>query len=171
MRNAFEEKLVDERKVIDFHTHPYTCRGEYMGMYGEDFYLEPEQMPEDLGNAGISVFCGSVIDSVHRGPVGSFDAVRKVNDSALKLWEKFGDAYVPGFHVHPAFLRESLEEVERMHKAGVKLVGELVPYLQGWDHSDPDSGLGEDPLRHGLSHLQSQDVCAGGARGAHSGGG
>ena len=83
MRNAFEEKLVDDRKVIDFHTHPYTCRGEYMGMYGEDFYLEPEQMPEDLGNAGISVFCGSVIDSVHRGPVGSFDAVRKVNDSAL----------------------------------------------------------------------------------------
>ena len=46
MRNAFEEKLVDERKVIDFHTHPYTCRGEYMGMYGEDFYLEPEHIPE-----------------------------------------------------------------------------------------------------------------------------
>ena len=116
MRNAFEESIVDGKKVIDFHTHPYTSRVEYMGMYGEDFYLEPEQMPEDLADAGIGVFCGSVIDSDHRGPVGSFDEIRRVNDSALKLWKKFGDAYVPGFHVHPAFLRESLEEVERMKK-------------------------------------------------------
>ena len=143
MRNAFEESIVDSRKVIDFHTHPYTARAEYMGMYGEDFYLEPEQMPEDLANAGISVFCGSVIDSDHRGPVAGFDEIRRVNDSALKLWKKFGDAYVPGFHVHPAFLRESLEEVERMHKAGVKLVGELVPYLQGWDHTGHDYGSKE----------------------------
>ena len=143
MRNAFEESIVDSRKVLDFHTHPYTARAEYMGMYGEDFYLEPEQMPEDLANAGISVFCGSVIDSDHRGPVAGFDEIRRVNDSALKLWKKFGDAYVPGFHVHPAFLRESLEEVERMHKAGVKLVGELVPYLQGWDHTGHDYGSKE----------------------------
>ena len=143
MRNTFEERMIDDQKVIDFHTHPYTCRDEYMGMYGEHFYLEPEQMPEDLGNAGISVFCGSVIDSVRRGPVESFDAVRRVNDSALKLWKKFGDSYVPGFHVHPAFVRESLEEVERMHRAGVKLVGELVPYIHGWDHTGHDYGSKE----------------------------
>ncbi len=143
MRDLFEDCVVSDKKVIDFHTHPYTCRDEFMGMYGEDFYLAPEQMPEDLGNAGISVFCGSVIDSARRGPVESFDAIRKVNDSALELWKKFDAAYVPGFHVHPAFLRESLEEVERMHKAGVKLVGELVPYLQGWDHTGHDYGSRE----------------------------
>jgi predicted TIM-barrel fold metal-dependent hydrolase len=138
MRNAFEESIVDGKKVIDFHTHPYTSRVEYMGMYGEDFYLEPEQMPEDLADAGIGVFCGSVIDSDHRGPVGSFDEIRRVNDSALKLWKKFGDAYVPGFHVHPAYVEESIEEIHRMHRAGVRLIGELVPYIDEWGELDYD---------------------------------
>ena len=111
-----------------------------MGMYGEHFYLEPEQLPEDLAEAGISVFCGSVIDSDHRGAMESFDRVREVNDAALELREKFGDIYVPGFHVHPAFPAESLAEVERMHREGVRLVGELVPYLQGWQHAGCDYG-------------------------------
>ena len=273
MTSLFDQNIVTGRKVIDFHTHPYRKRGEFMGMYGEHFYLPPEQMPEDLAGAGISVFCGSVIDSDHRGAMESFDRVREVNDAALKLREKFGDAYVPGFHVHPAFLTESLAEVERMHAEGVGLVGELVPYLQGWQHAGcdygsealmeilarageygmvvsyhtmpewapqmekmvsrnpgvtfvaahpgqkddrhlcggapraegrlpapcraheeipessaryirdravplrssgvlrEDGGIGEDPVRNGLSDLQSEDVCAGGARGAHSGGG
>ena len=71
----------------------------------------------------VSVFCGSVIDSARRGTCESFDAIRKVNDSALKLWKKFGGAYVPGFHVHPAFLRESLGKVERMHTGRGKACG------------------------------------------------
>ena len=140
MTALFDQNIVGERKVIDFHTHPYRKRGEFMGMYGEHFYLPPEQMPEDLSSAGISVFCGSVIDSDHRGEMESFDRVREVNDVALQLREKFGDAYVPGFHVHPAFLTESLAEVERMHSEGVRLVGELVPYLQGWQHAGCDYG-------------------------------
>ena len=140
MTALFDQNTVGERKVIDFHTHPYRKRGEFMGMYGEYFYLPPEQMPEDLASAGISVFCGSVIDSDHRGEMESFDRVREVNDAALQLREKFGDAYVPGFHVHPAFLSESLAEVERMHSEGVRLVGELVPYLQGWQHAGCDYG-------------------------------
>jgi len=37
----FEQNIVGERKIIDFHTHPYRKRGEFMGMYGESFYLEP----------------------------------------------------------------------------------------------------------------------------------
>ena len=140
MTALFDQNIVGERKVIDFHTHPYRKRGEFMGMYSEHFYLPPEQMPEDLASAGISVFCGSVIDSDHRGTMESFDRVREVNDAALQLREKFGDAYVPGFHVHPAFLSESLAEVERMHSEGVGLVGELVPYLQGWQHAGCDYG-------------------------------
>ena len=135
MSREFSQNIVSSGKIIDFHTHPYRHRGEFMGMYGEHFYLEPEQMPSDLAEAGISVFCGSVIDSDHRGAMESFDRVREVNDAALQLREKFGSAYVPGFHVHPAFLKESLQEVERMHREGVKLVGELVPYLQGWQHT------------------------------------
>ena len=146
MSASFDQNTVSGRKVIDFHTHPYRKRGEFMGMYGEHFYLEPEQMPEDLAEAGISVFCGSVIDSDHRGAMESFDRVREVNDAALELREKFGDIYVPGFHVHPAFLKESLAEVERMHREGVRLVGELVPYLQGWQHAGCDYGSSRVPV-------------------------
>ena len=83
MSREFSQNIVSSGKIIDFHTHPYRHRGEFMGMYGEHFYLEPEQMPADLAEAGISVFCGSVIDSDHRGAMESFDRVREVNDAAL----------------------------------------------------------------------------------------
>ena len=83
MSREFSQNIVSSGKIIDFHTHPYRHRGEFMGMYGEHFYLEPEQMPEDLAEAGISIFCGSVIDSDHRGAMESFDRVREVNDAAL----------------------------------------------------------------------------------------
>ena len=42
MSASFDQNIVSGRKVIDFHTHPYRKRGEFMGMYGEHFYLEPE---------------------------------------------------------------------------------------------------------------------------------
>ena len=38
----------------------------------------------------------------------------------------------PGFHVHPAFVRESCDEIEWAHSLGYRLVGELVPYMHGW---------------------------------------
>ena len=74
MSREFSQNIVENGKIIDFHTHPYRHRGEFMGMYGEHFYLEPEQMPGDLAEAGISVFCGSVIDSDHRGAGRSSEA-------------------------------------------------------------------------------------------------
>ena len=80
MSREFSQNIVSSGKIIDFHTHPYRHRGEFMGMYGEHFYLEPEQMPSDLAEAGISVFCGSVIDSDHRGAMESFDRVREVTE-------------------------------------------------------------------------------------------
>ena len=55
MSRKFSQNIVSSGKIIDFHTHPYRHRGEFMGMYGEHFYLEPEQMPGDLAEAGISV--------------------------------------------------------------------------------------------------------------------
>ena len=45
MSREFSQNIVSSGKIIDFHTHPYRHRGEFMGMYGEHFYLEPEQMP------------------------------------------------------------------------------------------------------------------------------
>ena len=37
----------------------------------------------------------------------------------------------------------AVEPIVRMHKAGVKLVGELVPYIHGWDRSGYDYGSRE----------------------------
>ena len=34
MAALFEQNIVSERRIIDFHTHPYRKRGEFMGMYG-----------------------------------------------------------------------------------------------------------------------------------------
>lgn len=35
------------------------------------------------------------------------------------------------FHVHPAWVRESCDEIAYMHDRGVRLIGELVPYMHG----------------------------------------
>ena len=46
MSREFSQNIVENGKIIDFHTHPYRHRGEFMGMYGEHFYLEPETTEE-----------------------------------------------------------------------------------------------------------------------------
>lgn len=33
MNTPFEDDIIDNRRVIDFHTHPYGCWDEFMGMY------------------------------------------------------------------------------------------------------------------------------------------
>lgn len=137
---TFEKAIVEGRKVIDFHIHPYRHIGEDLCMYSEDFYLPPEEARLDLERAGIGKVCGSVIRAGYRGPVSGFGDIIALNDAALEMREKWGDYYVPGFHVHPAYLKESLAEVERMHREGVKLVGELVPYIHGWQESGHDYG-------------------------------
>lgn len=140
MFKEFEEAVVRERMVIDFHIHPYRDISESLCMYSEDFYLTPQEARRDLEEAGIGRVCGSVIRAGYRGPVSGFDDIRRLNDAALEMRERWGDYYIPGFHVHPAYLRESLEEVERMHREDVKLVGELVPYIHGWKEAGHDYG-------------------------------
>ena len=34
--------------------------------------------------------------------------------------------------MHPAFVELSCREIERAHQNGVRLIGELVPYMMGW---------------------------------------
>ena len=140
MNPQFEAAVVEGRQVIDFHIHPYRDISESLCMYSEDFYLTPEEARRDLEEAGIGRVCGSVIRAGYRGPVNGFEDIRRLNDAALEMRERWGDYYTPGFHVHPAYLKESLEEVERMHREGVKLVGELVPYIHGWKEMGHDYG-------------------------------
>lgn len=115
-------------EIIDFHIHPF-YRGESNVCFYNDTVNEYTQVFEDLKRAGITTACGSVIE---RMKIYSFEQIRQLNDEALKLRDEFGEMYIPGVHIHPDFVIQSCKELERMHNAGVKLVGELVPYFMGW---------------------------------------
>lgn len=121
-----------DQRVIDFHTHPYLSGAEFLNFYPQCFTPSPEQCRQELERAGISKICGSVIlKAAYRREEG-FAPIRQCNERALKLRDVLGGFYVPGFHVHPDFVEESIAEIQRMHTRGVRLIGELVPYLHGW---------------------------------------
>ena len=120
-----------QRKIIDFHTHPYLKDED--NICGYKNVLQLSENKKYLEEAGIVKICGSVI-SPSAPP--TWETVQRLNDEALKIRELYPDFYVPGFHVHPKYVKESVREVERMTKLGVGLVGELVPYMYDWHYGD-----------------------------------
>ncbi len=123
-------------EIIDFHTHPFLSPDCNICSY-KTFAdgITAEDTRRDLSSLGITKICGSVISPFDKN-APTWEDVKKANDQALALKELYGDFYEVGFHVHPAFVRESLEEIERMAHLGVKLVGELLPYLHGYEGYD-----------------------------------
>ena len=118
--------------TIDFHTHPYLSGEECLNFYPERFAPSPAQYREDLERAGISKSCGSVILKRPYSREEGFEHIRQCNRRALQLKEILGGFYVPGIHVHPDHVEESIAEIEEMYAQGVRLIGELVPYMHGW---------------------------------------
>ena len=114
--------------IIDAHVHPFEVLSQRTGRYTQHV-TDMEVFREDLERAGISHCCGSVIE---RFDGSDWSVLQNMNNAALRLWEQYEDFYTPGFHIHPNFVRESCEEIERMDKAGVKMIGELVPYSMNW---------------------------------------
>ncbi len=138
-----------EFEIIDFHTHPFMTRGTNICWHKDYCDMSPENTKRDLMALGISKICGSVIGDPE-GTVREDDPwlrTKACNDEALRLRELYGDFYIPGFHVHPDYVRESCEEIERMHHLGVHMLGELLPYLFCW----------EDYSSKGMSEIL--DVC------------
>lgn len=121
MKNGFE--------IIDFHAHPFINEKSNVCFY-KDALDSTNSFKNELKRAGIDRVCGSVIERI--GEVDDFSQVRQYNDEALKLKEIYGDFYIPGIHIHPNFVDNSIEELRRVNSLGVKLVGELVPYMMGW---------------------------------------
>ncbi len=112
-------------RIIDFHIHPYLKETENLRFYPNGD--RPEEIQSRLNTSGITHVCGSVI---------SHDlslSVWQLNEIALKIRELWGDFYTPGFHIHPAQIERSLEEIRRMDQLGVRLMGEVVPYMHGWN--------------------------------------
>lgn len=129
--------------IIDFHTHPYLEQIENLCMYKEDFQLSPQEAQEDLRRAGINMICGSVLNQNPYCHGQGFAQLRELNEKALLIKKLYGDFYEPGFHIHPAFVKESLETLEFMHKNGHRLIGEVVPYMHGWKELGFDYGSRE----------------------------
>ena len=114
--------------IIDFHTHPFIDCADNLCMYKDSVRMDCNDFLNDIKSVGITTFCGSVI---HRELKG-FDTLRKSNRDALKLKEIYGDAYIPGIHVHPEFIEDSKHEVEFAVENNIKIIGERVPYMHGW---------------------------------------
>lgn len=112
--------------VVDFHVHPFLNVEQSLCIYENTVPTDALEMKKHLQSFGVERVCGSVLRMDR-----TFDLL-DLNDAALRLRDVLGDFYLPGFHVHPALIDPSIREIERMHAAGVRLIGELVPYMHGW---------------------------------------
>lgn len=121
-------------KIIDFHTHPFLEEKENICSHKNNVKMDLESTLKLFDSFGVEKFCGSVLNP--KGYHGNWEDVQALNDSALKIAKKT-DRYIPGIHVHPKFVKESIAEIEKSYKLGVRLIGELCPYMQDWnDYSD-----------------------------------
>jgi len=137
-------------EIIDFHTHPFIEPINNICAHKEFCHMGAENTHEIFKQLKISRICGSVVSTQ---PFSDpWEKIRHNNEAALHLKEQYGDFYIPGFHVHPAYPEESIAEIHRMHRLGVNLIGELVPYLDGWsDYStEAFSVLLEEAGRAGM---------------------
>lgn len=121
-------------EIIDFHTHPFTCADNNICSHAKYCDMSIENTRRYYESLSIGKICGAVISKPGCADceLPLWEKISKNNAAALELQQIYGDFYIPGFHVHPDFVRESCEEIERMSKKGLKLIGELVPYLDGW---------------------------------------
>ncbi len=116
-------------KVFDFHSHP---KNNTTQKYGYD--MTDELFVEELKRADITMAAGSAIDlPLLEGCQDYGKAVQTLNEMIFSFYEKYSDFFVPGIHIHPDFPELSAAEIEKYYNKGVKLVGELCPYLMGCD--------------------------------------
>ena len=124
-------------EIIDFHTHPFLTEGENIANHRDFCNMSVENTREIFDSLKISKICGSVIHA--RRVEKNWALMKEMNDVALKLRDIYGDFYIPGFHVHPEYMEESVAEMDRMQAAGVNLIGELVPYYEEWSDYSCDN--------------------------------
>lgn len=118
--------------IIDFHTHPFLRPENNFCSYKSACPMDARQVKNQLNQLGITTICGSVV-----AHAGSWEEIAELNEQALEIKRRYGEFYIPGFHIHPDFVDQSIAEVERMAALGITLVGELVPYMHGWKMNHP----------------------------------
>ena len=131
MKTVFDR--VSDFEIIDFHIHPFDAESNICA-YRNGIDMSEEDMISTLRASGISRAAGSVIITKGRERFNDvFDKQCAANRLALKMRDASGGFFIPGFHINPNFVKESIEEIEFMASEGVRLIGELVPYHDGWD--------------------------------------
>ncbi len=120
-------------EIIDFHTHPFLLPDANICAHADRCIMNAEETKKTMQELGVSYFAGSVIRQRLKEGETQLQKMIKNNNEALTLKEMYGGMYIPGFHVNPLYVKESCEEIERMHALGVNLIGELVPYMDGWE--------------------------------------
>ena len=119
-------------KIFDFHLHP-----------GYDFHKEalaPEVFFGELRAYGITRCAGSATHKADSNQAleAYAEILPRLNREAYEWQERYPDSFTAGIHIHPDFIDLSCKEVEYYAAHGVRLVGELVPYLMGWrNYNDP----------------------------------
>ncbi|MCM8788655.1 MAG: amidohydrolase [Candidatus Omnitrophica bacterium] len=115
-------------EIIDCHIHPAIDRKTDLCWYHRSRSMRKQF--DDLKRSGITKACGSIIVS---GKPAFFDVIRKINDAALSIRDRYPDFYIPGIQIHPDFPDQSCKEIERCcGRHDVRWVGELVGYLMGF---------------------------------------
>ena len=121
-------------EIIDFHTHPFTYHEGNISSYRDYIDISCDSTPEYLRKVGITKIVGSAVSKRDENLSLAENMVRS-NNATLELAEKYEGFLIPGFQVHPAFVKESCMEIERMSKLGVKYIGEIVPHGEWCDYS------------------------------------
>lgn len=135
MANKSYEENQLSYEIIDFHMHPFDDDVTNFCSHKEYCNMSAECTVSYMKGLGFSKICGSVICRNIGQDVSytnEWEMIADSNRRALILKEQYGDFYIPGFHVHPGYVKESCEEIEKMSKLGIRLIGELVPYIHGW---------------------------------------
>ncbi len=122
-------------EIIDFHTHPFIRERNNICAHASFCDMSAEQTLSTFDGLGITRFCGSVLSvGAARADYSTpWEQNLEENRIALSLRELYGDRYLPGFHVHPDYVEESIAEMHKMHEAGIRLIGELCPYRYDWE--------------------------------------
>lgn len=118
-------------KIFDFHTHlGYDYHDEKRG-----YHMTPDRYVRELSEMGVSLAAGSTIRRADsRRPLEDYEEIiPRLNAEAYEMHEAYPDFFVPGIHVHPAFVELSLAQIEKYAAKGVKLLGELVPYMMQYN--------------------------------------
>ena len=139
-------------EIIDFQTHPFVNAEDCLCAHQDACGLTSETFLEHLTSFGVQRFCGAVISKHRREGESEWDKIRRHNDHALALRARYGDAYIPGFHVHPDYVAESIVEIRRMKAEGVRLIGMMIPTYCGWTNyaTDAFSALLDEAERHDM---------------------